>query len=53
MDDSLNLDKHGDDELDDSCLVVGTINVLGVNGFGEAVTQEFVPFYETPIKTID
>ena len=53
VDDSFNPDKHGGNEFDDSCTVVGTINVLGVNGFRESVVWEFVLFKKSPIKAVD
>ena len=53
MDNSFDSDECGNDELDDSCFVIGAINVLGTDWFGEVITQEFVSFYETSIKAID
>ena len=53
MDDAFNLNKHGGDEFDDSCIIVGTINILGADGFGETVVGEFVSFDKSPIKAVD
>lgn len=53
MDDSFDLDKCGGNELDDSCLIVGTIYILGMDWFREAVAWEFVLFNKSPIKAID
>ena len=36
---SFNLDKQGSDKFDDSCIVVGAIDILGVDGLGEFVVK--------------
>ena len=53
VDDAFNLNKHGGDEFDDSCIIVGAINILGADGFGETVVGEFVSFDKSPIKAVD
>ena len=53
VDDAFNSNKHGGDEFDDSCIIVGAINILGADGFGETVVGEFVSFDKSPIKAVD
>ena len=53
MDDPLDSDEHGGDELDDSCLVVRTIYIFGMDQFWEVVTWEFVSFNKSSIKAVD
>ena len=53
MDDPLDSDEHGSNEFDDSCLIVGTINILGTDWFRKTMIWELVSFDESPIQTID
>ena len=53
VDDPFNLDKHGSDELDDTCLVVRAIHILGMDWFREAVTQELMSLDKSQIEAID
>ena len=53
MDNSFDSGEYGGDELDDSCLVVRSIYILGMDWFREAVVWEFVLFNKIPVKAID
>ena len=53
MDDSLDADKCGSDEFDDSRFIVRSIYVLGVDWLGEAIVGYLVFFDEVPVEAID
>ena len=39
MDDSFDSNEHGGDKLDDSCFIVGSIHIFGVDWLREVVVQ--------------
>ena len=53
MDDPLDTDEHSCDVFDDSCIVVGAINIFGMDGLGDVMAREVVSSDESPIKVID
>ena len=45
--------EMGSNELDDTCLVVGTINILGMDRGQGLVSGEVVLLPKPPVKAVD
>ena len=52
VDDSFYMDEHSGDVLDNSSIIVGTINIF-MDGFWEVVAREVVSFDKSPMKSVD